>query len=116
MKFSMFKIASLVLALMVLVSPCSVRNSIERALGIETTEVTNKIKAAPCAAFDQVAVSEVRSELSCDSMEIVAPAELATAYTSTAHTTAVKYAFPFAGESPHIPLYILYQSKKAYLS
>ena len=41
----MTSIGATFLALMLLVAPCKVRNSIEVALGIEKTEVSNKIKS-----------------------------------------------------------------------
>jgi hypothetical protein len=41
----MTSIGAIFFALMLLVAPCKVRNSIEVALGIEKTEVSNKIKS-----------------------------------------------------------------------
>lgn len=106
---------ALLLALIVLTSPCSVRNHLERILEVPTTEVSNKSKTATCAAFEQASQNDRQaSTLTHLSLEPAPTIE-------ETHSPAFTYsAVPTSHQNEllrtlNVPYYILYGSSKYHL-
>ncbi len=117
---STFDIRILFTALLVgllLVAPCKVRNSLEHALGLEKSEVSNKIKttvSASCASYEAVQYSENTASQQLDRTTALLPAVATPCYFTTSNSGKNVYAAekqPFASV---VPLYILYRQFKIY--
>lgn len=108
-----------VLALLLLISPCKVRNFIQAELGVPQTSVLNQskttISSVSCAAFELA-----ETDLSSTTSETKVPGKF---------TCVVFFAFHFTAQSKvkknhriskaeliaTLPLYILYQNFQVYL-
>jgi len=104
------------LAGLLLVAPCKVRNSLEHALGLEKSEVSNKIKttvSASCASYEAVQHSE-SNVLQLDIATALLPAVATISYFTASNSEKHLYAAekqPFASV---VPLYLLYRQFKIY--
>ncbi len=105
------------LAGLLLVAPCKVRNSLEHALGLEKSEVSNKIKttvSVSCASCEAVQHSESTTSYQLDIATALLPAVATPSYFTASNSGKNLYAVekqPFASV---VPLYILYRQFKIY--
>lgn len=108
------------LAGLLLVAPCKVRNSIESSLGLTTTKISNKIKATAskshCATYGATQMAQMETTSSTAPVSPFLPILLASVLVikanrreNTMQWSALK-AFALC-----IPLYILYLHFKVYL-
>ena len=104
------------LAGLLLVAPCIVRNSLEHALGLEKSEVSNKIKttvSASCASYEAVQHSESTvSQL--DRATALLPALATPSYFAASNSGKHLYAAEKQSVASVVPLYILYRQFKIY--
>ena len=104
------------LAGLLLVAPCKVRNSLEHALGLEKSEVSNKIKttiSASCVSYEAVQHSE-STVLQLDMATALLPAVATPSYFTASNSGKHLYDAekqPFASV---VPFYILYRQFKIY--
>ncbi|WP_299780432.1 hypothetical protein [uncultured Formosa sp.] len=118
--YQFFKIFSL--GMLLLLSPCSVRNSIQSALQLEQTEVTNKSKVAQlnsnCVTFDtsKIGVSS-HSKKQSKANNLVS---LNSNYIGLKFVSFSEKQIPFQTVNQcvvplKVPLYILYKNKKDFI-
>tara|TARA_R110000764_G_scaffold219818_1_gene307870 strand:+ start:302695 stop:303066 length:372 start_codon:yes stop_codon:yes gene_type:complete len=116
---STFDIRILFIALLagvLLVAPCKVRNSLEHALGLEKSEVSNKIKttvSASCASYEAVQHSESTTSQS-DMAAALLPAVTTPSYFTASNSGKHFYAAEKQNFASVVPLYILYRQFKIY--
>jgi len=104
------------LAGVLLVAPCKVRNSLEHALGLEKSEVSNKIKttvSASCASYEAVQHSE-STVLQLDRATSLLPAVPTPSYFTAFNSGKHLYAAEKQRFASVVPLYILYRQFKIY--
>ena len=104
------------LAGLLLVAPCKVRNSLEHALGLEKSEVSNKIKttvSASCASYEAVQHSE-STVLQLDRATSLLPAVPTPSYFTAFNSGKHLYAAEKQRFASVVPLYILYRQFKIY--
>ncbi|MCK0159898.1 hypothetical protein [Allomuricauda sp. F6463D] len=116
--FDMRILFTTLLAGLLLVAPCKVRNSLEHSLGLEKSEVSNKLKTTisikSCASYEAVQISQDHTTKVVDIGTLQLPA-MASTIVFTASNNHKKFSAvkkqPFAAE---VPLYILYRQFQVY--
>lgn len=109
------------LVLLLLLSPCKVRNYIQAELGIPTTEVASKnqttVSNTTCSAFELSEAVVISSKVVIQSVVASEVKEITSTLPSSEGTSVSN---DFYGKRTHsrspIPYYILYQNFKVYLS
>lgn len=104
------------LAGLLLVAPCKVRNSLEHALGLEKSEVSNKIKttvSTSCASYEAVQHSESTTSQS-DMATAPLPAVTTPSYFTASSSGKNLCAAEKESVASVVPLYILYRQFKIY--
>ncbi|WP_159799097.1 hypothetical protein [Flavobacterium sp. MK4S-17] len=108
----------LLLALLLLISPCKVRKSIQSGLGIPQTEVTNKSQttlSSTCSDFEVTKTTSVKEKSAGKYLSVIFSGKkwfFHLPYFSK--QPALAYS-PLSSQAAKIPLYILYQNFKEYL-
>ncbi|WP_437395052.1 hypothetical protein [Flagellimonas lutimaris] len=105
------------LAGLLLVAPCKVRNSLEHALGLEKSEVSNKIKttiSTSCASYEAVQHNENTSSHQLDRTTALLPALAIPSYFTVSNSGKHLYAAEKQRFASVVPLYILYRQFKIY--
>nr|WP_288933321.1 hypothetical protein [uncultured Allomuricauda sp.] len=100
-----------------LVAPCKVRNSLEHALGLEKSEVSNKIKttvSTSCASYEAVQHSESTAPHQLDRTTALLPAVPTPSYFTASNSGKHLYAAEKQNFASVVPLYILYRQFKIY--
>lgn len=116
--FDMRILFTALLAGLLLVAPCKVRNSLEHSLGLKKSEVSNKIKTTvsvkSCTFYEAVQVSQDHTTNILDIGALQLPAMASTVLFATSNSentfSAVKK-HPFASV---VPFYILYRQFQVY--
>jgi len=108
------------LAGLLLVAPCKVRNTIETSLGMTTSKVSNKIKSTvaktSCASYDANLAAKTEMGSSQDLGLSLAPAILSVALLFPIRNSENNVlSTRFKKSSLIVPLYILYLHFKVYL-
>lgn len=117
---STFDIRILFIALLaglLLVAPCKVRNSLEHALGLEKSEISNKIKttvSTSCASYEAVQHSENIESHQLDRTTALLPAVTTPSYFTASNSGKHFYAAEKQNFASVVPLYILYRQFKIY--
>jgi len=118
-KFNLSFLASSALMLILVLSPCKLRNFIQSQLNLEQTEVTSKSKtrlASSCIHFEEISTvihSDVKPEVKDSSVF----SDLAFNVSLVDLNTKINNsAFSIDFNVHSIPLYILYQNFKVHLS
>lgn len=107
--------SALILALILLSSPCSVRNHLERFLEVEQTEVSNKSKTTACISYpDQSAFFYELSEVTSYEYFLVPHAFSVTSVLSSQRNFSSHY-YAYTKNPPSVPYYILYGNSKYHL-
>ena len=107
---------ALLLALIVVTSPCSVRNHLERILDVQTTQVSNKSKTSSCSSFERIEQrinKEIHNDENMPQPIAVKACSYASIFTAILQNTSLK---EHAIHSLSVPFYILYGSSKYHLS
>ncbi|WP_421802487.1 hypothetical protein [Flagellimonas sp.] len=105
------------LAGLLLVAPCKVRNSLEHALGLEKSEVSNKIKttvSTSCASYEAVQHSESTTSHQLDRTTAPLPAVTTPSYFAASNSGKHLYVAEKQSVASVVPLYILYRQFKIY--
>jgi len=108
------------LALLLLFSPCKVRNYIQAELGLSQTEVASKSKTtfaiASCSAFEVSEATSATTKSSTQSAPILAENSAAISFRKTVSTHKTTTFHTTRNRSISVvPLYILYRNFKVYL-
>jgi len=105
------------LAGLLLVAPCKVRNSLEHALGLEKSEVSNKIKttvSTSCASYEAVQHRESTTSHQLDRATALLPAVATPSYFTASNSGKHLNAAEKQRFASVVPLYILYRQFKIY--
>lgn len=105
------------LAGLLLVAPCKVRNSLEHALGLEKSEVSNKIKttvSTSCTSYEAVQHSESTVSHQLDRTTALLQAVITPSYFTASNSGKNLYAAEKQSVASVVPLYILYRQFKIY--
>lgn len=106
---------ALILALILLSSPCSVRKHLERFLEVEQTEVSNKSKTTACVSFpDQSAILYEWNEVISYEYFLVPHAFAVTSVLSSQRNFSPHH-YAYTKNPPSVPYYILYGNSKYHL-
>jgi len=105
---------ALLLVLVVLTSPCSVRNHLERILDVETTEVSNKAKSTSCSTF-QSALEQAVVEVQSDQALSPTTFEHAPSNVQPGEIAQQELLADLWVQQNHVPYYILYRNSKYHL-
>nr|WP_297785838.1 hypothetical protein [uncultured Allomuricauda sp.] len=105
------------LAGVLLVAPCKVRNSLEHALGLEKSEVSNKLKTTAssnaCASYEAVQMENSAAyELGISTL--VSPTVITDALFTISNSDETGYTYQKQHLASVVPLYILYRQFKIY--
>lgn len=105
----------IILGLIVLSSPCSVRNHLERILEVEQTDVSNKSKTTVCVSYAvQGTLSQLQKEQTTHDDSILPQSNVIAA--SEWKLTAYHLPNGFIEKGPpSVPFYILYGNSKYHL-
>lgn len=116
--FDMRILFTALLAGLLLVAPCKVRNSLEHSLGLEKSEVSNKIKTTvsvtSCTSYEAVQISQDHTTHVLDIGNLQLPALASTVrftVSNSENTFSAVEKQPFATV---VPLYILYRQFQVY--
>lgn len=109
--------SAIVLAILLLLAPCKVRNHIEETLGIKQTTVSNKNIATneniDCHSFALSEITKVSSKLSNPILFALVPLKVnGTSYTGRCAAKSVQYSLTANHSRLFVALYILYQNLK----
>ena len=106
---------AIILGLIVLSSPCSVRNHLERVLEVEQTDVSNKSKTTVCVSHTvQGTLSQLQKEQTTNDDSILPLLNVFTA--SEWKLTGYHLPNGFIEKGPpNVPFYILYGNSKYHL-
>ena len=112
-----FHSASIALCLvLLLLSPCKLRNFIQDQIGVETTEATNKSKAtlspASCVAFEEVTATTLKNDSAFQKLAVLPTSVSAGFYSTEIKTEASPLLTSQILRNVPVPLYILYQNFK----
>lgn len=115
-------LSAVFLAVLILIAPCKVRNSIESALGVKQSNVVNKFKVRKqsCCGFKTRIVKNEQQQQIGDYQKIFEPADFSgfDAFLNFGVEKAVTgyNELSLGAASPVVPLYILYRNFKVYPS
>ncbi len=105
-----------VCAVLLVLSPCKLRNFIQDQIGVETTEATNKSKAtlspASCVAFEAVTATTVKNEATFQTLAVLPNSVSAGFYSTEIKTKVGPLLTSQILRNEPVPLYILYQNFK----
>ena len=112
-----FRSASIALCLVLLLfSPCKLRNFIQDQIGVETTEATNKSKAilspTSCVAFEEATTTTLKNDSAFQTLAVLPTSVSAVFYSTEIKTEAGSVLTSQILRNEPVPLYILYQNFK----
>lgn len=106
------------LAGLLLVAPCKVRNSLERSLGLEKSEVSNKLKTTvsveSCASYEAVQLTEGTPTDAQGMVTVLLRAVSMDSFDTTLNSENSFFATQQHKVASVVPLYILYRQFKIY--